>query len=596
MKSILRFLLVIVVPAMTFSTLHAQEVAYRIDWGAPNGHYFDVEMQFQNPEDGPVSVRIPAWRPGRYVLQNYAKDIIRFSAADGEGAPLPVRKTDKGTWEIDAAAGQRVTVSYQAYSYVMDAGSSYLDAHEAYINPVTLLMYIPGQELLPVTLSVKRPEGWKAATQLTLDSSRNLYVAQNYHEVVDAPLIISPTLDIHSFEFAGVTFEVAIQGSPELDVDRLLQDLQKIAEVQANVVGVIPFDRYVFLYHLLDRKVGHGVEHKNSTSIVMGPSSDPGFYDHILSVSAHELFHAWLVERIRPEAIYHPDYSSEQYTTTMWIYEGITSYYTSVSLVRAGIISEEQFLRRIAGSISSFESSYGKNITSIAMSSWDSWTKQGEAPPHTYYSFYTAGEIMGLLLDMEVRGRTRNRQSLDSVIQYLYQEYAARDRGVPEDGLQRAVETITSGTMQPFFQAHVFGTDPIDYDRYLFHAGYKLQPVTEADAPTVSLGVQFAEGSDEPVIGSVHPESAAFEAGLDIDDTLLALDGNRVTRNNVQDLLKHYQPGDTAPATIFRRNKLETIQVTLKPRTVSRYELVRLPDTSLVQNQTRRDWMNLAAG
>ncbi|HEY5564556.1 MAG TPA: hypothetical protein VIL33_03130, partial [Rhodothermia bacterium] len=265
MKSILRLLAVLVVPAMSFSTLLAQEVAYRIGWGSPNSHLYDVEMRFHNPESGPVSVRIPAWRPGRYVIQNYAKNIIRFSASDAEGTALAFRKTDKGTWEIDAAPSQEVVVSYQAYSKELNGGSSYLDDQEAYINPITLLMYIPGQEMLPVTLSVKRPDGWKASTQLAFDSRRNLYLADNYHEVVDGPLIISPTLELHSFEFAGATFEVAIQGSLEADRQQLLQDLQKIAEVQVNMMGVIPFDRYVFLYHFVDQPIGHGVEHKNST-------------------------------------------------------------------------------------------------------------------------------------------------------------------------------------------------------------------------------------------------------------------------------------------------------------------------------------------
>ncbi|HLE57297.1 MAG TPA: PDZ domain-containing protein [Rhodothermia bacterium] len=596
MKSILRLLAVLVVPAMSFSTLLAQEVAYRIGWGSPNSHLYDVEMRFQNPESGPVSVRIPAWRPGRYVIQNYAKNIIRFSASDGEGTALAFRKTDKGTWEIDAAPSQEVVVSYQAYSKELNGGSSYLDDQEAYINPITLLMYIPGQEMLPVTLSVKRPDGWKAATQLAFDSRRNLYLADNYHEVVDGPLIISPTLELHSFEFAGATFEVAIQGSLEADRQQLLQDLQKIVEVQVNMMGVIPFDRYVFLYHFVDQPIGHGVEHKNSTSIVLGPPSKPDFYKGILSVSAHELFHAWNVERIRPEAIYYPDYSSEQYTTTFWIYEGVTSYYTSLTLVRSGLITEDEFLRRIAGSINSFESSYGKNVTSIAMSSWDSWTKGEQAPPNTYFSFYTAGEIIGLLLDMEVRGRTRNRQSLESVMQYLYAEYAARGRGVPEDGLQRAIETITTGTIAPFFEAHIHGTEQIEYDRYLYHAGYRLAVTEDPNVPSVTLGIQLAEGQNDVVISSVVPESAAFEAGLYADDALIALNGRRVTQANLNDVLDDIEPGQTVAATIFRRNQLQTIQIPTRGGGNSKYELVRLPDTSTLQNQTRRDWMNLAAG
>jgi predicted metalloprotease with PDZ domain len=203
---------------------------------------------------------------------------------------------------------------------------------------------------------------------------------------------------------------------------------------------------------------------------------------------------------------------------------------------------------------------------------------------------------MGLLLDMEIRGRTRNRQSLDDVMASLYLEYAARDRGVPEDGLQRAIEAITNGTMQPFFDDHIFGTEPIDYDQYLYHAGYMLEIGAHPDKPSVQLGIDMAQNGDEIVIKSVRPESAAFEAGLDVDDKLLAIDGHRVTRDNLTRLLGSFAPGDTVRATFFRRDNLQTANIVLKDGGNTTYKLVRLPDTSLLQNQTRRDWMNLAAG
>lgn len=596
MKRILRSIVVFVVSAISFSPLQAQDIAYGISWGAPNNHLFDVEMRFENPESGPVSVRIPAWRPGRYVIQNYSRNILRFAAADGDGTALNFRKTDKDTWRIDAAPGSQVVVTYQVYSRELDAGSSYLDDSEAYINPITLLMYIPGQELVPVTLAVSKPDSWRAATQLVLDQTRNVYRAENYHELVDGPLIISPTLEKHSFEFAGATFEVAIQGEVPFDRNRLLEDLRKIAEVQVDLMGVIPFDRYVFLYHFLDYPIGHGVEHKNSTSIALGPTTKPEFYSGLLSVSAHELFHAWNVERIRPEEIYYPDYSKEQYLTTMWIYEGITSYYAKVSLVRAGLISEETFLNQLAGSIKSYEASYARSFVSVAEASFDSWIKFSDAPPHSTYSFYTAGEVIGLLLDMEVRGRTRNRQSLDHVMQTLYQQYASRRQGVPENGLRSAIEAITSGTVQPFFDAHVYGTDPIPYDQYLFYAGYRLDVSQNPNHPAVVLGLQVADGDGDVLVTGVRPESAAFAAGLDIDDRLVALNGKRLTTESLRDELMRLRPGGTATVTFFRRGELRTATIALEGGGDPMYRFVRLPETTLLQNQTRRDWMNLAAG
>jgi predicted metalloprotease with PDZ domain len=576
----------------------AQLVHYQVSWEETNSHYFHVEMRFENPEPGPVSVRIPSWRPGRYIVQDYAKNIVAFRASDDSGADLRFRKTDKATWEIDAAPGQSVTVNYLAYSRQMDAGSSYLDETEAYINPVTMLMYLPGHELEPVTFSVQRPDDWMSATALSYSSEMDGYWAADYHELADSPFIISPTLEIHSFQHGGTTFEVAIQGDASLDRERFVSDVRKIVEVQTSIMGVIPFDRYVFLYHFLPHQFGHGVEHKNSTSIVIGPAEfdKPGMYRRLLGITSHEFWHTWLVERIRPEAIYLPDYSEEAYTSTLWVYEGITSYYGALTLRRAGLITEEAYEAQIAGTIGSFKDDPGREFTSVAMSSWDVWTKSRGAPPHSYSSFYTAGSVLGLLLDLEVRGRTRNRQSLDDVMRYLYQNYAARDVGVPEDGLQTALETVTSGTFAPFFDDHVYGSKPIDYNRYLFFVGYALEQATDPAKPEVKFGVDASPTGGSVKIARLRPDGSAFRAGLAMDDEILALDGQRVTTSNLTDLLMGLSPGDTTTVTVFRRDHLRMFDVVLDGGGNTRYELRRLPDTTLLQNQTRRDWLNLAAG
>jgi predicted metalloprotease with PDZ domain len=279
-----------------------------------------------------------------------------------------------------------------------------------------------------------------------------------------------------------------------------------------------------------------------------------------------------------------------------WLYEGVTSYYGGLTLRRAGLTAVDSYESELASTIARYEQDPGRDITSVAMSSWDVWTKQGEAPPNTYYSFYTAGSVLGLLLDLEVRGRTRNLQSLDDVMRYLYQNYAAKGIGVPEDGLQKALETITSGTFQPFFDKYVYGTEPIDYDRYLFYVGYRLVKGTDPSKPAARLGIALTGDPTSITIESVEPSSGAFEAGLDIDDEIIAFDGKRVTRQNLNDNLYDHSPGDTLSVTAFRRGHLKTFEVVLDGGGNVRYELERLPETNTLQNQTRREWLNLAAG
>ena len=597
-RQLFSFVALAAVAAFSARDADAQLVRYNVSWDNPVSHYFDIEMSFTNPEDGAVQVRIPSWRPGRYRIQNYAKNVIRFAASDGSGNPLQFRKIDKATWQIQAAPGQDVSVTYQVYANQLDAGASYLDATEAYMNPITMLMYIPGRELEPVVMSVEKPGDWITATALDFSTEMDGYWAEDYHELVDSPFIISPTLEMHSFELAGTTFEIAIQGEGKYDAGKLVADLRAIAEAQTAIMGVIPFDRYVFLFHFLDRPFGHGVEHKNSTSIVVGPAdfTNAGLYRRLIGVSSHELWHVWLVERIRPEAIYHPDYSKEAYTTTFWLYEGVTSYYGGLTLTHASLVDEDAYLRGLAGAIQRFEEDPAREHTSVAMTSWDSWTKGVEAPPYSYYSFYTAGQVLGMLLDLEVRGRTRNAQSLDDVMRYLYQNYAARDIGVPEDGFQEALETITSGTFAPFFEDHVYGTRPIDYDRILFHAGYRLERGTDDSKSPVDLGIRLERGSGELKLTGVKPNGAAFEAGMIVGDVIISIGGKQATRENLDDLIADREVGDTVSVAVFRGKDLMEFDVVLRDGGNVKYELIRLDNTNTLQNQTRRDWLRLAAG
>ena len=594
-----RFHLLYLLPILVFLMLPpvlAREapIAYHLSWDQPNTHYFHIRMDIPNADGQDVQVRIPAWRPGRYILQDFAKHIIDFEATDGAGSALKFQKTDKSTWHIEAGGAQTVTVRYKSYARLLDAGNSYLDDTIASINPITLLMYIPGKEQAPVTLSLDKPADWKVATALDYDEQRGLYPSEDYHELVDSPLFISPDFEVLSFDHAGARFELVLQGKSNYDPDKVLGDVRRIVETQIEIMDDVPFERYVFLYNLLDRPMGHGVEHKNSTVIVSGPANfdNARFYNGFLSVTSHEFFHVWNAERIRPEAIYHPDYSEEQYTSTMWIYEGITSYYTSLTLARAGLRSAQQYLNQMAGIFKRYDDTPGRSVTSVAMTSWDSWTKSNGAPPNTYYSFYTAGNVLGFLLDLEVRGRTKNKKSLDDVFRYLYKTYAEKDRGVPENGLEMALEEVTGSSFQPFFDAYVYGTEPIDYNKFLNHAGLTLFDGEDRSRPRVSFGASVGGDGEEAKIRSLTPNGSAMNAGLFIDDVLVALDGERITRDNLTTLLKAYEPGDEATLSYFRRDQLHTVQVRLEGGGNARYGIKRVENPTDTQEKIRKDWLN----
>ena len=569
------------------------QIAYQVAWAQPNSHYFDVTVTVTNPGAGPTAFRIPAWRPGRYRIENYTRNVIQFAAADGAGATLNFRKLDKDTWEVPHGAIKRIVVTYRYYANVLDAGSSYLDDREAYLNPVTMLMYLPGREHLPVSIRFPNPQGWRVVTALDIDPVTGAYPAADYHELADSPFLISPDVEVLEFEYRHARFEIALQGKADADLQKLIGDIREIVRVQSELFGDIPFKRYVFLYHLVPFRISHGVEHKNSTSIVRGPVdfSSPEFYFGLLGFTSHEFFHVWNVERIRPAAIYYPDYSRENYTTGMWFYEGVTSYYDMLTLCRAGLISRYAFYNDLQRVINGFEKSPGRKLNSPAMTSWDSWGREQDPPPNTTVSFYRSGQLLGLLLDLEIRGRTANAQSLDAVMRYLYRNYAQKDIGVPEDGIQQAIEAVAGSSFEAFFRDFVYGTEDIDYNAFLPHAGLELVEDVDSGTPAAYLGIRLSGDSRESLIANVFPASPALEAGLAVGDVLLALDGQRAHADNLDRLLQPYHPGDKITLTVFRREELRRFEVLLGGGKNTVLNLWESPEASDAQIRLRDGWL-----
>jgi len=566
-------------------------ITYSLAWSQPNSHFLEIEMRVPVADRAAIDVRIPAWRPGRYIIQNYAKNIIDFSAADASGHALPFRKIDKDTWRISAPdSGQVAVVRYKYYAHQLDGGSSFLDDTEAYINPVTCFMYRPGHEMQPVRLRIRKPEGWHVATTLPENAVSGDFSSKNYHELVDNPILISPSFHLLHFDEHGARFELAFQGEANFDSAKVIADVRKIVAAQIEIMGVVPFERYLFMYHLLPRPFGHGVEHKNSTSIVLGPADfdNQRFYRGFLSTTSHEFFHVWNVERIRPQAMYYPDYSRENYTTTLWIYEGMTSYFSGVAMRRAGFTKRDKYLQSWAATFRSMDNTYARRLTSAAAVSWDAWIKgYGHAPPNTYYSFYSAGRLLGFLLDLEIRQVTNNKKSLADAMRYLYAQYAQKQRGVPEDGLQQAIEAIAGMSFAAFFENYVYGTKTIDYNRFLNYAGLQLTKRVDEKNPPVFLGLRLQKTGGQPKIQNVVPESPAFRAGLDLDDILLAFDGRRVDSSNLNMLLKEFAPGDTLRVTVFHRDRLRTVPVILAKARPGKYKIEEMEKASKLQKMIR---------
>ncbi|NQV72320.1 M61 family metallopeptidase [bacterium] len=590
------FALAILLAAPRSATAQS-DINYDVTWDSPEDHYYNVSMEIGGLTNETVDVRMPAWRPGRYVMQNYARYVIGFEAKTAAGKALPFEKIDKDTWRIVTLGENQIVVKYQNYANVLDAGESYLDETEAYLNPISVLMNVSGRMQEPVGLTIQQPANWTVISALKSRGAANSFVAADYHELVDSPFLVSPDVEMLTFETHGATFDIAVQGDWEFDRDRLIADHKAIVEAQIDIIQVVPFSRYLFMYHIVPDQAGHGVEHKNSTSIVLGPSAAmtmpanggyaDGMYRSFLGVASHELFHAWNVERIRPAAMYPTDYSKEQYTTQMWIFEGITDYYADVALHRAGLTTEKGLLSGLAGTVGAFDQDPGRKITSVAMSSFDSWSKQNDAPPGTFYSFYTAGKSMGLFLDMEVRSRTNGERSLDDVFRYLYKKYPEQDRGVPESGFQSALESVSGSSFQSFFDNHIYGTEDVDWEGTMIKGGLTLEQRAGTDpAPWMRV---YLGGM---TILALDPSGPVGALGLKNGDSFTKIGDTPVTdQASFEAAFSAYAPGDIAKVIFLRDGEEHTVELEIKAAPIQ-LVLQANPSASDSEDAIRRSWLS----
>ena len=465
---------------------------YSLSWHDPNERLFDVAIRFTAPEADPL-LWLPAWRPGRYLIMNFAANVREWSAN--------LRKTGKSEWRVSAKRGEEVEVTYRYYAGVLDAGSSFLADDEAYVNGSNLFMCVDALRHEPCSLEI--------ATNWPVESQLPDLKARDYDHLIDSPIIASPDMTVHSFEESGATIHLVFRGARE--TEQFIEPVRKLVREQAALFGGLPSRDYRFLYHMGDR--WHGVEHEDSCSIIVKRSAEG--MDHFLSISSHEFFHLWNVKRIIPAAFVPYDYSRETPTRLLWAMEGVTSYFGDLTLARCGIWTEKEYLEHLQHEIELLENSPGRHVLSLAQASFDGWLHDAmHDRANAWISFYNKGEIVAALLDLELRKAGR---SLDEVMQTLWRDYGQTGRGVEEDAVERIV------ALPGFFARYVDGLEPLPYEELFAAAGVAF--VSRPRGASLGAKVRTSEGS--LMIESVTRGGAAMSAGLLPGDELIALDGTR---------------------------------------------------------------------
>ncbi|MCC9136006.1 M61 family metallopeptidase [Pontibacter silvestris] len=573
----------------------AAELRYTLSMPEPHTHYFKVEAELSGIKKNYVDFTMPVWAPGSYLVREFAKNVESFRATDNAGNSLRSEKIDKNTWRVYSNKADLVRASYDVYAYELSVRTSFLDTSHGYLNGTSIFMYPEGYQDLSGTLVVKPYKEWNTISTGLKSTGKFTYTFPNYDILADSPLEIGNHKVLH-FTSSGVPHEVAMYGEANYDEERLLADMKKVTEEAASVMGELPVERYVFIVHNLNRG-GGGLEHLNSTTLQTSRwnyGTEKG-YSGFMSLVAHEYFHLWNVKRLRPMALGPFNYNEENYTTLLWVSEGITSFYDDLIVRRTNLISPERYLGIIAGSINSVENTPGNKVQTVSEASFDAWIKyyrRNENSNNAEVSYYTKGGVLGQLLNMDIMKSTNGEKSLDDAMRYMYNRYYKKlKRGFTEQEFKEGLEKTAGHNFDAFFRDYVNGTKTPDYNAYFDAAGLRLVNLNEG-RNTASWGASTAVADGKVIVRSVERGSSAWNGGINVNDEIVAINGNRAG-SNLEQFVTDREVGETLKVEVVRDGQLMTLQVPMVKDESVRYTFERVPNPTPQQQEILEKWLEL---
>ena len=576
---------------------YGPEIVIRVGMSQPWTHYFDVAINISGAPEGELDFVMPVWTPGSYLVREFARNVQEFSSVDAAGRNLRWEKTSKNTWRVYAGDSSEVTVKYRVYAFELSVRTSFLDDSHAYINGASVFMYLEGFLERPYLVAIDPYPGWnRISTGLDLVAGEsNAFRAPDFDTLVDSPIEIG-NQEILSFDCRGTPHFIAIYGDGNCDLAKLRSDINRIVETAADVFGEIPYRHYTFIVHLLDNASG-GLEHMNSSSLQVSrwcfqPEES---YRKFLSLVAHEYFHVWNIKRIRPKGLGPFDYNRENYTRMLWVSEGFTNYYGNHLVLRSGLISADKYLETLSKTISGYQQTPGRLIESAAEASFDAWIKfyrRDEHSPNASISYYLKGELIGLVMDLEIRNRTATVMSLDDVMRLLYARfYEQCQRGFEEDEFRAACDEVAGGSLAEIFDDYAYGTREIDFAHYLLGAGLTLLgPRREDGAHKGYLGISTKASEGKILVTSVPAATPAYNHGINVRDEIIAADGYRVDQESLNARIEEKRPGATLDITISRLGKLRVLPVVLGQKRAE-YKITRIPSPTAEQKTLYQSWL-----
>lgn len=537
---------------------------YIISSKKPHSRYIDVELIINNLQSDEVFLKLPNWRPGRYELVNFAKNIQQFKITTSDGTnKVGFEKVDKSTWKINTKGQSSIKIIYNYYANQLDGGACFVSNEQLYFNPIHCCMYVEERMNQEHTVFLNIPDDWKIASGMRREDK--LLFAKDYHELVDCPVIASPTLQHKEYTSNGIPFHIWVQGDCNPDWDIWLKDFKAFTDLQIATMQEFPAKDYHFMIQVLPVTFYHGVEHLNSTVLAIGPGdkiNERKNYIELIGVASHELYHSWNVKTIKPSAFVPYKYEAENYSRSGYVYEGFTTYFGDNYLVRSGVFSKEEYFHELEKRINKHLNNFGRFNMSVADASFDTWL-DGYVPgvPNRKVSIYDEGSIIAMAIDLMCLNNTKGRMRLDYVMVALYQDFGKNNYGYSDRDVRFMCEAISEMAMTDVFDNYIFrATSYIELiQESLGYAGCSLQPVASDKLYESLFGFKISATDSSTKIVAYAPDSPADVALISVGDEIITAYGEPV-KNNLQDLLLQHS-NEELPLEIISHYKKKSIVI-----------------------------------
>jgi predicted metalloprotease with PDZ domain len=583
-----------------------EPISYTLRFPAPQTHYVEVEALVPTEGRPEVELMMAVWTPGSYMVREFARNLETVTAWSGSGEPLPIAKTSKNRWRVEAE-GPSVIVRYKVYSREMSVRTNFVDESFAILNGAPTFLTLAGGERRPHDVRLVLPPQWRTAVSPLPGTSENAWRAADFDTLVDSP-IYAGNAPVYRFEVAGRPHLLVNEGEGNVwDGPRSAADAERITRELAAFWGVVPYERYVF-FNLITEAVG-GLEHRDSCVLMTSrwKSRTREGYNDWLSLVSHELFHAWNVKRLRPAELGPFDYEGEVYTRSLWFAEGVTSYYDDLLVHRAGMTKRDEYLKRLSKQIETLQITPGRLVQPLEESSFDAWIKyyrRDENSINTGISYYTKGSVVAFLLDARIRSATDGKRSLDDVLRLAWQRYSG-EQGFQPGEMRAIVREVTGTDLDPWMARALESAEELDYSEALAWYGLRFVESDEDNGkdskgskdekkdeePPGWLGIETEVQAGRVIVTQVKRDTPAYEAGVNVGDELIAVGDYRVPPDGWKDRLKAYRPGQKDSLLVARRERLVRLPVVFgeEPRLV--WKLEPDPEATVEQRARLEDWL-----